>query len=165
MTVQQTLGGEGRRRPGLLLRWFYRAPTLLYRIGLGWLMFGQLQLTTVGRKSGRPRQAVVDVLGHDSGADVYYVLSAYGDTSDWYRNLQANPKVDVRVGWRRFPARAATLSHTEAEALFLDFWRRHRLYVRTMFRLIGLRASTEEEARAAVSEMKLVAIQPAGDDG
>ena len=151
------------RRPGLLMRWIYRAPVVLYRMGLGGLMFGQVMLTTVGRKSGRPRRAVVDVLKHDAGTDTYYVVSAYGGGSDWYRNLEANPEVRVQVGWRRFAARAIPLPEQEAEEMFLDFWRRHRLYVRTMFRLIGLRVATEEEARAAAGELRVVAIRPEGE--
>lgn len=133
---------------------------MLYRIGLGGLMPMQLLLTTVGRKSGQPRRAVVDVLGHDAATDTYYVVSAYGERSDWYRNLQANPAVRVQVRWRKFSARATILPEEEAEEFLLDFWRRHRLYVRTMFRLIGLKVGTEEEARAAAAEMRVVAIQP-----
>ena len=151
------------RRPGLLLRWFFRAPVVLYRIGLGGLMPAQLLLTTVGRKSGRPRRAVVDMLGHDAATDTYYVVSAYGAHSDWYRNLQVNPTVGVQVRWRRFPARATTLSEEEAGEFLLDFWRRHRLYSRTMFRLVGLKLTTEEEARAAAGQMRVVAIQPEAD--
>jgi deazaflavin-dependent oxidoreductase (nitroreductase family) len=147
-------------RPGLLLRWFYRTPVFLYRIGLGGFMPMQLLLTTVGRKSGKPRRAAVDILHHDAATDTYYVVSAYGDRSDWYRNLGANPALRAQVRWRRFPARATTVPEKEAQELLLDFWRRHRLYVRTMFRLIGLNASTEEEYRAAVAEMKVVAIRP-----
>jgi deazaflavin-dependent oxidoreductase (nitroreductase family) len=153
------MGGEPRR-PGLLLRWFYRAPVALYRVGLGRLMPMQVMLTTVGRKSGKPRRAVVDVLRHDAESDAYYVVSAYGGRSDWYRNLAANPAVEVQARGRRFSARAATLPPDEAEEMLLDFWRRHRIYVRTMFRLIGLKAGTEEEAREATGEMKVVAIRP-----
>jgi len=145
------------------MRWIYRAPVVLYRMGLGGLMFGQVMLTTVGRKSGRPRRAVVDVLKHDAASGTYYVVSAYGASSNWYRNLEANPEVRVQVGWRRFAARAIPLPEQEAEEIFLDFWRRHRLYVRTMFRLIGLRVATEEEARAAAGELKVVAIRPEGE--
>lgn len=151
------------RRPGLLMRWIYRAPVVLYRMGLGGLMFGQLMLTTVGRKSGRPRRAVVDVLKHDAASGTYYVVSAYGASSNWYRNLEANPEVRVQVGWHRFAARAIPLPEQEAEEMFLDFWRRHRLYVRTMFRLIGLRVATEEEARAAAGELRVIAIRPEGE--
>lgn len=151
------------RRPGLLLRWFFRAPVLLYRIGLGGLLPLQLLLTTVGRKSGQPRRTVVDILGHDVTTDTYYVVSAYGETSNWYRNLQANPAVQVQVGWRKFLARATILPKEEAEKILLDYWRRHRLLARELFRLVGLRADTEEKARAAARQMRVVAIQP--EDG
>ncbi len=151
------------RKPGRLLRWFYRAPVLLFDIGLGGLMLGQLRLTTAGRRSGRPRRAVVDVLGHDATTDTYYVVSAYGGRSDWYRNLQADPKVLVQVRRREFSALTETLPREEAEPLFLDFCHRHRLYVRTMFRLIGINVDTDEDARAAAAEMKVVAIRPTSD--
>lgn len=154
---------EGARRPGPLKRWFFRAPVLLYRMGLGGLMFGQVMLTTVGRKSGQPHRAVVDLLKHDAATDTYYVVSAYGGRSDWYRNLQANPAVRVQARWRKFPARAATLPPDEAEDMLLDSWRRHRLYVRMAFLLVGLKAATEEEARAAAGELKLVTIRLEGE--
>lgn len=148
------------RRPGALLRWFFRAPVVLYRVGLGGLMPMQLMLTTTGRRSGQPRRAVVDVLKHDRATDTYYVVSAYGGRSDWYRNLQANPTVQVQVRWRKFSGRASTLPEKEAEEFLLDFWRGHRTYARTMFRLVGVKVDTEEEARAAIEELRVVAIQP-----
>ena len=150
---------KGPRRPGLLMRWFYRAPVLIYRVGLGGLMPAQLLLTTVGRKSGQPRRAVVDLLKHDAATDTYYVISAYGTSSNWYRNLKANPGLKVQARRRKFSARAATLPPDEAEEMVLDYWRRHRLLGK-MWRLIGLKADTEEEARAAAAEMRLVAIRP-----
>ena len=150
------------RRSGPLLRWFFRAPVVLYRVGLGGLMPMQLMLTTVGRKSGQPRRAVVDVLRHDKATDTYYVVSAYGERSDWYRNLQANPAVQAQVRCRKFSARATTLPEEEAEEFLLDFWRRHRFYVRTMMRMIGLKVTTEEEVRAVAAEMRVVAIRPEG---
>ncbi len=120
-------------------------------------------LTTVGRKSGQPRRAVVDLLKRDAATDTYYVVSAYGGLSDWYRNLEANPELQVQVRWRKFSARAATLPSDEAEEVLLDYWRRHRLLARLLLRLVGLRVTTEEEARAAAAEMRMVAIRPEGD--
>jgi deazaflavin-dependent oxidoreductase (nitroreductase family) len=148
------------RRPGTVGRLFFRAPVVLYRIGLGGLMPMQLLLTTVGRKSGRPRQAVVDVLRHDAATDTYYVVSAYGARSDWYLNLKANPEVRVQVRWRKFPARAAILPQDEAEELLLDYWRRHRLYARVTMRLVGVKAANEDEVRAAAAQLRVVAIKP-----
>jgi deazaflavin-dependent oxidoreductase (nitroreductase family) len=151
---------KSRRRPGTLGRLFFRAPIVLYRIGLGGLMPMQLLITTVGRRSGQPRHAVVDVLRHDAATDTYHVVSAYGETSDWYRNLKANPAVCVQVRWRRFPARAAALPQDEAEELLLDYWRRHRLYARVTMRLVGVKAANEDEVRAAAGKLRVVAIKP-----
>jgi len=144
----------------MLGRLFFRAPIMLYRIGLGGLMPMQLLLTTVGRKSGQPRQAVVDVLRHDAATDTYYVVSAYGAQSDWYRNLQANPTVRAQVRWRRFPARATALPEEEGEAVLLDYWRRHRLYARVTMRLVGVKAANEEDVRAAAGQLRVVAMRP-----
>jgi deazaflavin-dependent oxidoreductase (nitroreductase family) len=102
----------------------------------------------------------VDVLQHDGATDTYYVVSAYGARSDWYRNLQANPAVRVQVRWRKFSAHATTLREKEAEEFLVGFWRQHRFYARVMLRLIGLKADTEEEVRAAAAEMRVVGIQP-----
>ena len=135
----------------------------MYRMGLGGLMLGQVMLTTAGRKSGQPRRAVVDLLQHDAATDTYYVVSAYGGLSDWYRNLEANPAVSVQARWRKFSARAATLPPDEAEEVLLDYWQRHRLLARMLLRLVGLKLATEEEARAAAGEMRVVAIRPEGD--
>jgi deazaflavin-dependent oxidoreductase (nitroreductase family) len=144
----------------MLGRLFFRAPIMLYRIGLGGLMPMQLLLTTVGRKSGRPRRAVVDVPKHDAAADTYYVVSAYGAHSDWYRNLQANPALRAQVRWRKFRARATVLPQEEAEELLLDYWRRHRLYARVTMPLVGVKAASEQEVRAAAAQLRVVAIQP-----
>jgi len=123
-----------------------------------------VMLTTVGRKSGRARRAVVDVLKHDAATDTYYVVSGYGARSDWYRNLEANPAVKVQARGRMFSARAATLPPEEAEEVLVDYWRRHRLLARMFLRLVGLRVTTEEEARAAVAEIRVVAIRPEGEE-
>ncbi len=172
---QQAARGGKPRRHGLLMRWLLRAPVLVYRIGLGGLMPGRpmlgglmpghLMLTTVGRRSGRPRRVVVDMW---QDTDTYYVTSGFGEHADWYRNLQANPEVGVQVGWRKLRARATTLPQEEAEEQVLGRWRQHgrlmRFYGAVSLRMMGLKGwSTEEEVRAVVAEMRVVALHPAGD--
>ena len=49
-------------------------------------------LTTTGRKSGQPRQTPVNYALIDG--DIY-CTAGFGAVSDWYRNLMANPKVEV----------------------------------------------------------------------
>ena len=76
-------------------------------LGLGGLTGERILLTTVGRRSGKPRRAAVDVMRHDAATDTYYVLSVWGERSDWFRNLRANPSLGAQVGWRRFAAKQA----------------------------------------------------------
>ncbi len=73
---------------------------MLYAIGLGPLV-GRiiLLLTTTGRRSGLKRVTPLqyEMIGRD-----YYIGSARGIKSDWVRNIQTNPQVEVRAGAKHF---------------------------------------------------------------
>ena len=101
--------------PSGLARIVFRFPILLYRLNLGWL-FGEraLLLEHRGRKSGIIRKVVVEVIDHDVQRDSYTIAAAWGNQSDWYRNIEAQPSVNVMVGTKRFPAVARILSADEA---------------------------------------------------
>lgn len=151
--------------PRGLLRLFFRSPILLYRLGLGGLSLGGLTgerilLTTVGRRSGKPRRAAVDVMRHDAATDTYYVLSVWGERSDWYRNLRANPSLRAQVGWRRFAAKATILPESDAGQMIVEYARRHPRYARVMMRVVGLKGEwSDETLRALGPQMRVVAIQ------
>ena len=55
-----------------------------------------------GRKSGRFYCTVVDRLHTDRETGEVFVTSAWGDKSDWFRNIQAAPASGVWIGRRRF---------------------------------------------------------------
>lgn len=61
-------------------------------------------LETVGRKSGQPRQTPV---GYGLEGDVLWIVSEHGQMSGYVQNLEANPRVRIRVGgaWRDGTAR------------------------------------------------------------
>ena len=69
-----------------------------------------LLLTTIGRKSGKPRTAPLLYLR--DGEKIVIVGSKGGMSQHplWYRNVEANPDVDVEIGSerRRMLARRAT---------------------------------------------------------
>ena len=69
-----------------------RAPIWLYRFHLGFL-FGRrmLLLEHLGRKSGARRYAVLEVVDHPR-TDEYVIVSGFGERSQWYRNVVANPQ-------------------------------------------------------------------------
>jgi deazaflavin-dependent oxidoreductase (nitroreductase family) len=87
---------------GLAKHGFNPVVRALFRVGLA--PPGTLILETVGRKSGRPRRTpVTDGLD----GDVLWIVAEHGRRAGYVRNIEANPRVRVRVGrrWRSGTAR------------------------------------------------------------
>ncbi|ETZ54716.1 deazaflavin-dependent oxidoreductase, nitroreductase family protein [Mycobacterium avium MAV_120709_2344] len=103
-----------------------RAPIWIYR-ARGGAVFGSriLLLEHVGRKSGAPRYAALEVVDHPS-PDAYVVASGFGRKAQWFRNIRANPRVRVYAG--SHPPRAATarvLDQAEADRALAAYRTRH----------------------------------------
>ena len=84
-----------------------------------------LLLTTTGRKSGE--RYIFPLFYGETGDSVFIVASKGGapEHPGWYKNLLANPEVEVQVGTRKFKARARTTSGAERARLWqesLKFW-------------------------------------------
>ena len=94
-----------RRRANPLMRFFLKAPVLLYRGPIADLLRSRcvMLLTTIGRRSGRPRTGPVSFMPVDNH---FIVFSGWGVNSNWYRNVRANPEVTITVGRRRMRAMA-----------------------------------------------------------
>jgi len=118
-----------------------------------------LVLTTRGRKSGLPRHTPLQFEVIDG---VYYVASARGVQADWYRNILANPNVEIQIQERRFPARAEAISDPTRIADFLEIrLQRHPRMIGAMLRLEGLPSKFDRAALEQFSAGKaLVAIHP-----
>ncbi len=115
-----------RTPPKGIARWFMRMPIAFYKIGLGGLLGGRfLLLNHVGRKSGLPRQVVLEVVNHDPATDTYTVAAGFGPTSDWFRNLQSSPDVTIQVGRRKMAVTAHFLTQAEGGEVMMDYARRY----------------------------------------
>ncbi|BBZ69165.1 nitroreductase family deazaflavin-dependent oxidoreductase [Mycobacterium paraseoulense] len=104
-----------------------RAPIWIYKARAG-AVFGSrlLMLEHTGRKSGTPRYVVLEVVGHPA-ADTYVVASGFGRKAQWFRNIEADPRVRVFAG--SHPPRRATarvLSQGEADRALAAYVSRHR---------------------------------------
>ena len=78
-----------------------------------------LLLVTKGRKSG---EKYLFPLFYGETGKSYYIVASKGGAPDhpgWYKNLTANPEVEVQVGSDRFRARARTAGPDEKP----DLWR------------------------------------------
>jgi deazaflavin-dependent oxidoreductase (nitroreductase family) len=143
--------------PQGLMRGLFRLPIWLFHWHLGWLLMGRfLLLTTTGRKSGLPRQTVVEVLSYDRANDTYYVLAGFGERTDWLRNIEKTPQVTIHVGRRRFEALAERLSPQEAAAKVLDYAHRNPLAIRVLPRLLGYRLDGSDEDFRALAHLSVV---------
>jgi deazaflavin-dependent oxidoreductase (nitroreductase family) len=84
-----------------------------------------LLLTTTGRKSG---EKFIFPLFYGETGNSYIVVASKGGAPEhpgWYRNMLANPEVEVQVGTKKLRARARTVSGTERAKLWekaLEFW-------------------------------------------
>lgn len=90
-------------------------------------------LTTLGRKSGLPRQTP---LQYEEVAGDYYIASARGREADWFKNIVANPKVHVQIRDREFDALAEPVTDPIRIADFIELrLRRHPIMVRLIMHL------------------------------
>jgi deazaflavin-dependent oxidoreductase (nitroreductase family) len=103
--VGRSPGARRLKPPGRTLRRALRAPILLYRLRLGWIL-GHRFVCVVhrGRSSGQRREAVVEVVGYDRASRAVTVVSGWARHSQWYRNIRVEPALEIRVGGRRYEA-------------------------------------------------------------
>ncbi len=84
-----------------------------------------LLLTTTGRKSG---EKFLFPLFYGKTGSSYIVVASKGGAPEhpgWYRNILANPEVEVQVGTAKMKARARTATGEERARLWekaLEFW-------------------------------------------
>ena len=86
-------------------------------------LFGMpgVELQTIGNKSGEPRTVMLTSPIHDDSR-VVLIASKGGDHRDpqWYRNLSANPDVQITMQGQTRAMRARTASPEEKAALWPD---------------------------------------------
>jgi deazaflavin-dependent oxidoreductase (nitroreductase family) len=109
--------------------------------GHDWKGAPALILTTVGRRSGKPRRLAL-IYGTDG--DNYVVVASKGGAPqhpEWYLNLRDNPEVEVQVLADRFRAHARTANPEERERLWprmVEIWPAYADYQKKTDRQIPL---------------------------
>ena len=140
---------------------FKPGPILAYKIGLGPLI-GRfvLLLTTIGRKTGLQR---VTPLQYEVIDGVYHIGAVFGIKTDWVRNIQVNPQVEVRVKSLNFSGQAEVVTDPARFADFVEVrLQRHPLIVGTiMQKAHGLSKQPSREQLEKLAENEaLVIITP-----
>jgi deazaflavin-dependent oxidoreductase (nitroreductase family) len=106
----------------------------LYASGRGWVVgWIILLLEHTGRKTGRQYATPLQYERIDGN---YCLGAARGSNADWFRNVQADPRVRVSVGRRTFEAIAEAVIDPERVADFLAVrLQHHPLMIGLMMKL------------------------------
>ena len=93
-----------------------RAPIWIYKARAGALLTSRLlMLEHIGRNSGARRYVVLEVVDRPA-PDTFIVASGFGTKAQWFRNIEANPRVRVYTGSHApAPATARVLDRAEAD--------------------------------------------------
>jgi deazaflavin-dependent oxidoreductase (nitroreductase family) len=136
----------------------------LYDSGKGWIVgWLILLLRHTGRKSGK---LYATPLQYEKIGATYCIGAARGSSADWFRNVQANPNVDVSVGRQRFKALAEAVTDPEKVADFLAFRLKHRpLMIGLMMKMHKLPMKPSREQLLVLGQTTaLVILHPLQSD-
>lgn len=161
--------GYRRERPGKFMRFLFRLPIYLYWGPFARLMAWRcvLRVTTIGRKSGKPRKTCISFMPVDGN---YIVFAGWGVVAHWYRNMVADPRVRIDVGGRTMTAYAYPIeSYEKRREMMLRMSERSAecgppAFVRPLVSGIDL-FDYDQEIRLAVEhagELPVVEIVPVG---
>ena len=89
----------------------------------------QTLLETTGRKSGQPRRTPI---GGRLDGNEFWLVSEFGDRSQYVRNIAADPRVRVRVRGRWHSGTATLLPDDDARARLAELPRMNSAAVRAM---------------------------------
>jgi len=139
-------------------RWLFRAPIGLYRVGLGGVLGSRfLLLEHVGRTSGQTRKTVLEVIetGED---DAPVIASGFGEASQWFKNVSADPDVYITRGRNRSPATARRLVDPGATEVF----ERYRVNHPRSAKALGdrLDVSMVDDPETAAAKIPLFRLDP-----
>jgi len=149
------------QKPPAFMIPFMKMPLILYRLGLGWI-FGKrfMLLTHVGRRSGKVYRSVLAVLQYNQETREILTVSPWNG-SNWYRNIQATPALEVETGRVHYAPEQRPLSPEEIAALFIEFRRQHPIFSRMIARIPGWKIdSTYDEFLELARTLRGVAFQP-----
>lgn len=145
--------------PKGVLRLFLRSPIGLYRMGLGFLMGKRfVMLEHIGRKTGETRRTVVEVVLNDDGA--VYVAAGWGSSSQWFRNVQANPSVVFHLGAKRYETEAVVVDQSEARRVMDAYADAHPKALESLASLMvdDPGATTAERARRVAETIPILRL-------
>jgi len=146
-------------------RFLLRAPILIYKCRLGWLLGHRvLMLTHFGRRTGLKRHTVLEVVEYRKQGPEVVVVNGFGPNSDWIRNIEVAGGEEITVASQHFLATHRFLGEEEAVSVMRGYEHRNRFIAPIVRRglswLLGWQyQSTDEDRRRLVRQLPLIAFR------
>lgn len=141
--------------PRGLLRLAFRAPAHLFRARLGFLLGPRIvMIEHRGRRSGQVRSTCVEVVERES-PDRIVIVSGYGEASQWYRNLAADPSVHCWMGARRRRASAELLDPEDGADFMVRYAHRNPKLAPRLMQLCGAHVDGGDDDYREVARRRL----------
>jgi deazaflavin-dependent oxidoreductase (nitroreductase family) len=158
--AQTALGKKNEKAPAFMIP-IFKLPILLYQLKLGWLLGTRfMQITHVGRHSGKVRRTILAVLRFDQKSKEIFAVSAWRG-SDWYYNIQTLPALQVESGFVHYVPAQRTLSPEEITTAFIEYRNQHPIFSRMICRIPGWKwDSSYEEFLELAHTLHGVAFTP-----
>lgn len=123
MSSPTRAGADTKRRIVRLVQKYLVNPPARAALLLGVLPPTHALLETTGRRSGRPRRNPV---GNGLAEDgrTFWIVAEHGHRAGWVRNIEAEPRVRVRIGRRWRSGRAVVLDDDDTDARLRAIGRR-----------------------------------------
>jgi deazaflavin-dependent oxidoreductase (nitroreductase family) len=106
-------GGRLSARLARFVERYLLNPQMRLGLALGLAPHAFALLETTGRRSGRPRRTPV---GNGLIGDTFWLVSEHGRGAGYLRNIEANPRVRVKIGRRWRAGSAHVLPDDDADA-------------------------------------------------
>jgi deazaflavin-dependent oxidoreductase (nitroreductase family) len=101
------------------------------------------------------------VVRHDRESGAYFVAVGFGEHSDWYQNILADPHVEVRTGREHILAIAILLGEDEAGDELVRYAHRYPLAFRELVYFLGYKVdSSDEDIHALGGYIHMFALKP-----
>jgi deazaflavin-dependent oxidoreductase (nitroreductase family) len=135
----------------------------MFRLGFGPFMGNPLSgyimvIRTCGRKSGKTRYAPVNYAIINGSV---YCMAGLGKLSDWYRNLLANPQVELLLPSGALLGTAETVSDPAERRAALRRILKNAGFA-ALFEGFNPSAASDEEMERKVGDLPVVRIRPSG---
>ncbi len=142
-----------------LRKWLFKTPLVLWRMGLGPLLGHIFCLLTMrGRKSGEPRHFMTE---YYRDGEKLYVACAYGEQSQWYKNLMADPYVTVQTWKGAEPMKATRVTDgTELLKFVEGFRKRDPITLQWYLEGKGIDQNSAEDILAHKTDLHIFRFDP-----